>query len=77
MPRSDSSENSGDVEYWTDDGYSTNDSNNPYRFDHLHEYWSSVEDNKSAEDLDSDAVKMPMTQYTRMKTLKLVRSQSV
>jgi hypothetical protein len=56
MPRLDSSENSNNVEYWTDNGYSTNDLNNPYQFDHLHKYWSSVEDNKSAEDLDSNTV---------------------
>jgi hypothetical protein len=76
MPRSDSSENSDNVEYWTDDGYSTNNSNNPYQFNHLHEYWSSVEEDESVEDLDRTQWKTPTTQYTRMTTLMQICSQS-
>ena len=47
MPGLDSGDNSDD-EILTDGGYSTNDSNNPYRFDHLHESQSSVEEGESA-----------------------------
>ena len=47
MPGLDSGDNSDD-EILTVGGYSTNNSNNPYRFDHLHESQSSVEEGKSA-----------------------------
>ncbi len=43
----DSGDNSDD-KILTDGGYSTNDSNNLYRFDHLHESQSSVKEGKSA-----------------------------
>jgi hypothetical protein len=56
MPRSESGDNSDDIEYWTDNGYSTNDSNNLYRFNHLHESQNSVEESESAEDLDNNTV---------------------
>ncbi len=56
MPQLDSGDNSDGVEYWTDDGYSTNNSNNPYRFDHLHESQNSVEESESAEDLNNNTV---------------------
>ena len=47
MPGLNSGDNSDDG-ILTDGGYSTNDSNNPYRFDHLHESQSSVEEGESA-----------------------------
>ncbi len=51
----DSGDNSDDG-IWTDDGYSTNNSNNPCQFDHLHKSQSSVEESESAEDLENNAV---------------------
>ena len=36
--------------------YSSNSSNNPYRFDHLHKSESSVEQGKPAEDLQNNTV---------------------
>jgi hypothetical protein len=56
MPWSDSGDDSDDVEYWTDNGYSMNDSNNLYQFDHLHKSQNSVEESKSVEDLDNNTV---------------------
>jgi hypothetical protein len=47
MPGLDSGDNSDDG-ILTGGGYSTNDSNNPYCFDHLHESQSSVEESESA-----------------------------
>jgi hypothetical protein len=51
MPWSDSSDNSDDG-IWTNHKYSTNNSNNPYRFDHLHKSQSSVEEGESANSYD-------------------------
>ncbi len=51
MPGLDSGDNSDDG-ILTDSGYSTNDSNNPYRFDHLHKSQSSVEEGESANSND-------------------------
>ncbi len=55
MPRLDSGDNSDDG-ILTNNGYSTNNSNNPYRFDHLQESQSSVEEGKSTKDLENNAV---------------------
>jgi hypothetical protein len=55
----DSSEYSDNVSHWNDNSYSTNDSNNPYPFDHLHnlqENMSNSNDDESAENLDNYAV---------------------
>jgi hypothetical protein len=54
-----SSEYSNNVSHWSDNSYSTNNSNNCYCFDHLHdlqENTSNNNDNKSVEDLDNYAV---------------------
>jgi hypothetical protein len=56
MPWSDSGDNLDDVEYWTDDGYSTNGSDNPYQFNHLNESQNSVEESEPAKDLDNNTV---------------------
>jgi hypothetical protein len=56
MSRLDSGDNSDNVEYWTDDGYSTNNLNNPYQCNHLHKSQNNVEESKSAEDLDNNTV---------------------
>ena len=47
MPGSDSGDNSDD-RILTDNGYSTKDSNNLYRFDPLHKSQSSVEEGEFA-----------------------------
>jgi hypothetical protein len=63
MPWSDSSSNSNDVSYWSNN--SADSSNNPYRFDHLHIPQGNTsgindgnisDDNELAEDLDNDAM---------------------
>ena len=54
MRRPSSDDNLEDIDWWTDNGYSTNSSNNPYRFDHLHKSESSVEQEESAENLKNN-----------------------